>query len=149
MFIPVNKITSKIGQDVSLCILTSHAISGCDTTSSLFKIGKRTAYSKLVLNIGDLMPLAELGQSSDVANELPTATKYALLLHGPRATQVSLSISYATTMHAKVTNLHLSSRQQMMPFNSTSDASITRWRYGSKVMKQSQFFGILMAMGGS
>ena len=56
------------------------AISGCDT-SSLFKIGKRTAYNTLVFNIADMLFLAELGQSSDVANVLPTATKYALLLY--------------------------------------------------------------------
>ena len=82
MFIPVNEITSKIGQDVSICLPASHAISGCDTTSSLFKIGKRTAYNMLVVNIADMLTLAKLGQSSDVTNGLPTATKYALLLYG-------------------------------------------------------------------
>ena len=81
-FIPVNEITSKIGQDVSICLPASHAISGCDTTSSLFKIGKRTAYNTLVVNIADMLSLAELGQSSDVTNAFPTATKYALLLYG-------------------------------------------------------------------
>ena len=81
-FIPINEITSKIGQDVSICLPASHAISGCDTTSSLFKISKRTAYSTLVVNIADMLPLAELCQSSDVTNAFPTATKYALLLHG-------------------------------------------------------------------
>ena len=77
-----NEITSKIGQDVSICLPASHAISGCDTTSSLFKIRKRTAYSTLVVNIADMLSLAELGQSSDVTNAFPTATKYALLLYG-------------------------------------------------------------------
>ena len=81
-FIPVNEITSKIGQDVSICLPAAHAISGCDTTSSLFKIGKRTAYNTLVVNIADMLSLAELGQSSYVTNGLPTATKYALLLYG-------------------------------------------------------------------
>ena len=81
-FIPVNEITSKIGQDVSICLPAPHAISGCDTTSSLFKIRKRTAYNTLVVNIADMLSLAELGQSSDVINGLPTATKYALLLYG-------------------------------------------------------------------
>ena len=62
-FIPVNEITSKIGQDVSICLPAAHAISGCDTTSSLFKIGKRTAYNTLVVNIADMLSLAELGLS--------------------------------------------------------------------------------------
>ena len=81
-FIPVNKITSNIWQDVSICSLASHAISGCDTTSSLFKMGKRTAYNTLVVNIADMLSLAELSQSSDVTNGLPPATKYALLPYG-------------------------------------------------------------------
>jgi hypothetical protein len=46
-----------------------------------------------------LLPLAQLGQSSDVTN---------------------LLTSYVTTMHAKVTRQHISSRLQMMPFNNTS-----------------------------
>ncbi len=63
-------------------LTTSHAISGYDTTSSLFKISKRTAYNTLVANIADMLSLAELGQSCDVTNAFPTATKYALLLYG-------------------------------------------------------------------
>ena len=50
--------------------------------TSLFKISKRTAYNTLVANIADMLSLAELGQSSDVTNACPTATKYALLLYG-------------------------------------------------------------------
>ena len=81
-FILVNEITSTIGQDVLICLLASHVISGCDTTSPLFKIGKRTAYNTLVVNIADMLFLGELGQSNDVTNGLTTATKYALLLYG-------------------------------------------------------------------
>ena len=108
-FIPVNEITSKIGQDVSICLPASHAISDCDTTSSLFKIGKRTAYNTLVVNI------AELIQSSDVTNGLPTATKYALLLYGVKGR--SCHSLNATTMRARMTDLHLSSHQQTMPWS--------------------------------
>ena len=83
-FIPVNDITSKSGQDVSICLPASHAVGGCDTTSSLIKIGKRTAYNTLVVDIADMLSLAELGQSSYVTNVLPTATKYAILLYGAK-----------------------------------------------------------------
>lgn len=83
-FIPVNNITDKIGQDVSRCLPASHAISGCDTTSSFFKIGKRTAYSKLMQNIGHLASLSRLGQTSDTSNVISTATQYALSLYGSK-----------------------------------------------------------------
>ena len=76
-FIPVNEITSKSGQDVSICLPASHAVGGCDTTSSLIKIGKRTAYNTLVVNISDMLALAELGQPSGITNVLPTAGPYA------------------------------------------------------------------------
>jgi len=84
-YIPVNTITDKLGKDVALCLPASHAVSGCDTTSSLYKIGKRTAYNKLLLHIGDLLPLTQLGQCSDVSNALPTATKYVLLMYGSKS----------------------------------------------------------------
>ena len=80
-FIPVNEISSTIGQAVSICFPALQAISGCDTTSSLFNIGKRTAYNTLVVNIADMLSLTELGQSRDVTNGLPTAAKYARLLY--------------------------------------------------------------------
>ena len=143
-FIPVNDITSKIGQDVSICLPASHAISDCDTTSSLFKIGKRTAYNTLVVNIADMPSLAELIQSSDVTNGLPTATKYALLLYGVKGR--SCQSLNATTMRARSASLFPPTDDALV---STSDASITKWLYGSTVMKQSQISGILMAMDGS
>ena len=149
-FIPVNEITSKIGQDVSICLPAAHAISGCDTTSSLFKIGKRTAYNTLVVNIADMPSLAELGQSSDVTKGLPTATKYALLLYGVKGRSCQslnrLRYNYACKSDKSAS---LASHQQTMHLNSTSDVSITKWLYVPTVMKQSQIYGILMAMDGS
>ena len=65
-FISVNEIASTIWQDVSLYLLTTLTcyISGCEPKSSLFKIGKQTVYNMLVVNIGDSLSLAEVGQSS-------------------------------------------------------------------------------------
>ena len=54
----------------------------CDTTSSLFEIGKRISFNMLVINIGHLLSLAEVGQSSGVTNGLATAKMYILLLYG-------------------------------------------------------------------
>lgn len=84
-FMPINDITDTIGKDVSLCLPASHALSGCDSTSSLFKIGKRSAYSKLLQNIEDLLPLSQFGQSSDISSILPVSTKYALMLYGSKS----------------------------------------------------------------
>ena len=69
----------------------------------------------LVVNIADMLSLAELIQSSDVTNGLPTATKYALLLYGVKGR--SCESLNATTMRARMTDLHLSSHQQTMPWS--------------------------------
>ena len=47
--------------------------------SPLFKISKRIAYNMLVIKVGDLVFLAEVGQFSGVTNGLPIAKKYVLL----------------------------------------------------------------------
>ena len=49
---------------------------GCNTTSSLFEIGKRIAYNMFVVNIGHLLSLAEVGQSSGVTNGFATVYVY-------------------------------------------------------------------------
>lgn len=46
-FIPIHKLYEQIGIKKSLSLITLHALSGCDTTSSFFMIGKRKAYSGL------------------------------------------------------------------------------------------------------
>lgn len=47
-FIPVSSIVENVGRDLCESLPAAHALTGCDTTSSCFKIGKRTAYTKLV-----------------------------------------------------------------------------------------------------
>ena len=150
-FIPVNEISSKIGQDVSLCYPASHDISGCDTTSQLCKIGKRTAYNTIVVNIEDLPCLAEVSVSPSmqlVDFSLQRSMRCYTICSGENSCQL-LNQLYATTMRAKVTNRHLSSRQLIMPFNNRPYASINRWLCRSTVMKHNQFFAIMMAVDGS
>ena len=86
--------------------------------SSLFKIGKRTAYNKLVVNIADMLSLAELGQSSDVTNGLPTAAMYVLLLYGVKGRSSQslnrLRYNYACNSDSLPTNMwYLSTIHQM------------------------------------
>jgi len=40
---PVTAIVDEVGKDLCLNLPKAYALSGCDTTSSFFKIGKRTA----------------------------------------------------------------------------------------------------------
>ena len=45
--IPIYEIVSKVGKDICQNLPAAHALTGSDTTSAFFKMGKRTAYSKL------------------------------------------------------------------------------------------------------
>ncbi|KAL7288521.1 hypothetical protein TKK_0017265 [Trichogramma kaykai] len=46
-YIPIHTLGKELGPNITSSILTLHALSGCDTTSSFFMIGKRKAYSAL------------------------------------------------------------------------------------------------------
>lgn len=49
-FIPVPKITETLGRELCSMLPAAHALTGCDTTSGLFKLGKRTVSAMLKKN---------------------------------------------------------------------------------------------------
>ena len=107
-----------------------------------------------VVNIGDLSTFAEVGQSIDAAMEFQLQRSMRCY-NECSEDQLMLVTQPATQklgpMRARETRLRdiVSSQQHMMPFNSTPDASISRWLYGYTVMKQNQYVAIIMAMGAS
>ncbi|KAK3746863.1 hypothetical protein QZH41_000037 [Actinostola sp. cb2023] len=50
-FIPVHRLAEKLGNDLSIMLPAFHALTGCDTTSGLFQIGKRKAWKALLKNM--------------------------------------------------------------------------------------------------
>lgn len=50
-FIPINTIVENVGSDLCRNLPAAHALTGCDSTRSLFKIRKRTAFTQLVNHI--------------------------------------------------------------------------------------------------
>ena len=47
-YIPIHEIVSAIGSDICKALLALHALTGCDTTSALRGIGKKTALRKVL-----------------------------------------------------------------------------------------------------
>ena len=89
-YVPIHTISQHIGTEVSRCLPAVHALTGCDTTSALFKIGKQTAYTKLIKHEETLRGLAALGDlSSDDTLVLENARRYALLLYGKKGQSCS------------------------------------------------------------
>ena len=61
-----------------------HALTGCDTTSSLFRIGKTTAFNKLEKHIDELQGLKSFCLKDCVPEALEGARQYALTLYGQK-----------------------------------------------------------------
>ncbi|KAL7380780.1 hypothetical protein ABVT39_023998 [Epinephelus coioides] len=83
-YVPINTISEKLGKDMSSCLPACHALTGCDTTSSLYRIGKTTAFTKLKTHLSELKDLAHFGLSACLEDSLPVAREYALLLYGKK-----------------------------------------------------------------
>ena len=83
-FIPVCSITQKLGPVLCDCLPACHALTGCDTTSSLYRIGKTTAFTRLKSHLSELKEMTKFGLSGSLQEALPVARKYALLLYGQK-----------------------------------------------------------------
>ena len=83
-YIPVSSIAEKLGRTKCESLPPSHALTGCDATSSLYKIGEKTAFTKLEKHAEDLKDLSILGLSGCLEEALPVARRYALFLYGQR-----------------------------------------------------------------
>ena len=62
---------------------------GCDTTCSINRIGKQTAYSKVVTNIGMLSQLTTF-HKDNLDDSVDVARNYALLLYGKKGEKAVL-----------------------------------------------------------
>ena len=65
-YIPVHSIAAKLGELFCLCLPAMHALTGCDSMSAIFKLGKHTAYKTLLKNTDKLAALSHF-------HEMPAA----------------------------------------------------------------------------
>ena len=77
-FIPIHNIASKLGQNISVLIPLVHAPTGCDSTNSLFGIGKITAYTVVGKMANSVA--SGLGFSSDGSSTVWIAAVRSLVL---------------------------------------------------------------------
>lgn len=79
-YIPVHIIVKELGPVVCGCLPAVHSLTGCDTTCSLNRIGKRTVYSKLVKNADAISKLATFHED-DTDDSIAVARQFVLLLY--------------------------------------------------------------------
>ena len=62
-FLPVHGLAEKLGEDLCRLIPSFHALTGCDSTSALYQIGKRKAWKALLQTKDMYVDLAGLGDN--------------------------------------------------------------------------------------
>ena len=87
-YIPVHRIANELGQTVCECLPAAHALTGCDTTCSMNRIGKKTAYSKLLKNVDTLSNLKTFHEDNLLEDSVAVARSYALLLNGKKGSDM-------------------------------------------------------------
>ena len=81
-FIPVSDIAAALGQPVCCNLPAAHALTGCDSTSSLYKVGKNIAYTNLLkLVVTVPQSFADFGVSGDDRKDTDSArsTSYCFM----------------------------------------------------------------------
>lgn len=66
-FVSIHGLASVLGETLSGLILPFHALTGCDSTSSVGKLGKVKPWKLLTSNQLKFQGLSELGTSGDVS----------------------------------------------------------------------------------
>ena len=82
-FIPVHTIAAKLGERFCLCLPALHSLTGCDTTSAIYKIGKRAAYKTLQKNEEKLEALSTFSEMS-VKEAVEISRTLLLLMYGKK-----------------------------------------------------------------
>lgn len=79
-YIAIHDIARKLGPLICKSLLAIHCLTGCDTTSAFYKIGKKTAFDMLLKNINDL---TEIGNIPNLSEEeaLKVSLQYIYYLY--------------------------------------------------------------------
>ncbi len=76
IYVPINTTSEKPGKDMSNCLQTCHGLTGCDTTSSLYRTGQTTAFTKLKTHPSQLKDLTLFGLCGGLEESLPAAREF-------------------------------------------------------------------------
>jgi hypothetical protein len=81
--VSIKKVAKALDYDLLKCILFIHAISGCDTVSATFGIGKLKAFRKLKISAHWIDMLKKFGvDTADLNKHIKTVEKFYLSLYG-------------------------------------------------------------------
>lgn len=86
-YISITDLSKKLGRNVCTSLLSMHALTGCDTTSAFYKIGKRTAFDILIKYIEAFKQLSTITTvTEEYAFEI--ASEFIIKLYKPKKTNI-------------------------------------------------------------
>src|SRR6218665_19439 len=114
--IPTRAIQDSIGDAAAKQILVAHAISGCDTTSCLYGLGKASILKKFSHTTKKTLPLSEILSSSDATHDDISAAglKLLTLLYGGKASDTLNHMRYVQYMN-KTASCYAQPRPERLP----------------------------------
>lgn len=84
-YIPINTIVENVGHHLCENLPAAHTLTGCDTTSSFFRIGKCKAYTRLLGHIKqNPSALKKFGLSNNLQDDAAAACAYMLHVYGDK-----------------------------------------------------------------
>ena len=124
--IDIRRAQNALGQQMCQCILFAHAMSGCDTTSAFFGIGKTKAM-KIIQKSEDLQKMVQVfGDDHLSVDEISKiGESFILQLYGGKSlTQDSLRESYfKSSKYTSPERMPPTSRAQLFPFTKSAFTS--------------------------
>ena len=70
-FIPIHHLNECMAEEQGLVLLSVYCLTGCDSCSAIFSIGKKKMFNVMLANAGDIKIVAEMGTD----NCLPLAIR--------------------------------------------------------------------------
>ena len=135
-FIPINTIMESLGHELCRNLPAAHALTGCDSTSSLFKIGKHIAYARLVELIKTHpIELAHFGLTDNVDDDVDAARSYILPMYASKRKN-SMTLDKLRYILASTTD---KSAAYLPPTEDSFRQLVLRARYQTAVWCQSHF----------
>ena len=103
-YMDVRVIFEKVGSEVCKTLPQLHAITGCDTTTYKFNVGKVKAYRKVVKNVSSLALIKKLGKGKTVkAETIESAKKFIqTVLYNGKETETYVEIRVRQYLKMKV-----------------------------------------------
>ena len=133
-FIPINTIVETLGCELCQNLPAAHALTGCDSTSSLFKTGKRSAYTQLVELIkNNPTELTNFGLTDNVDDDVHCARTYILAVYGNKWKNC-LTLDHLRYILASTTD---KSASHLPPTEDSFRQHVLRARYQTSVWCQS------------